>query len=90
MHQFTYLAGVTTLQFHPEKCTGCRRCTEVCPHGVFRMERKRAVITNRDLCMECGACRRNCGYGAIDVREGVGCAWAIALGKLKGTAPTCG
>jgi NAD-dependent dihydropyrimidine dehydrogenase PreA subunit len=54
------------------------------------MEDKRAKVTNADFCMECGACKKNCRFGAIAVREGVGCAWAIAVGKVKGTAATCG
>jgi ferredoxin len=29
--------------------------------------------------MECGACRRNCPFGAIEVDEGVGCAAAILM-----------
>jgi NAD-dependent dihydropyrimidine dehydrogenase PreA subunit len=90
MYQHRYLSGVATLRYDSEKCTGCGRCIEVCPHGVFRMDQKRAAVTNADFCMECGACKKNCRFGAIEVREGVGCAGAIALGKLKGTAPTCG
>lgn len=84
------MPGVATLEFKSEKCTGCGRCAEVCPHGVFKMENKRAVLVNKDFCMECGACQRNCRFDAIDVRVGVGCAWAIVMGKIKGTAPTCG
>jgi len=74
-----HLSGVTTLAYDPARCTGCGRCAEVCPHGVFALEAKRgkAVLTDRDLCMECGACARNCADGAISVRAGVGCAWAI-------------
>ena len=90
MLRHRYLSNVTTLQFKPELCTGCGRCVEVCPHGVFRLENKKAVLTVKDYCMECGACKKNCQSGAIEVREGVGCAYAIALGKLRGTAPTCG
>ena len=84
-----YLANVVTLQFAPEKCTGCGRCWEVCPHGVFVPEAKRARLTDRDLCIECGACMRNCRYGAISVQSGVGCASAIIAGALRGHEPTC-
>lgn len=85
-----YLANVVTLQFAPEKCTGCGRCWEVCPHGVFVPEAKRARLVDRDLCIECGACAANCRYGAISVRSGVGCASAIIAGALRGHEPTCG
>jgi NAD-dependent dihydropyrimidine dehydrogenase PreA subunit len=85
-----YLANVTTLQYMVDKCTGCGRCVEVCPQGVFVMQDKRAKVTDRDLCMECGACARNCDSGALSVDAGVGCASAIITGLLTGTEPTCG
>ena len=85
-----YLANVTTLQYASDKCTGCGRCVEVCPQGVFVMREKRAAITDRDLCMECGACAMNCEFGAISVNSGVGCATAIINGMLTGGEPTCG
>ena len=85
-----YLANVTTLQFSPDKCTGCGRCVEVCPQGVFEMRDKRAAITDRDQCMECGACSQNCEFGAITVNSGVGCAAAIINGMITGKEPTCG
>ncbi len=84
-----YLPGVTTLKLDPERCTGCRLCTEVCPHAVFRLEDKRATVADRDACMECGACAMNCEAGAISVQSGVGCAAAIITGLLRGTEPTC-
>ncbi|RPJ06191.1 MAG: 4Fe-4S dicluster domain-containing protein [Spirochaetaceae bacterium] len=88
--RLTYLKNVTTLEYNIEKCTGCKMCTFVCPHGVFEMKDKKASITNKDLCMECGACAKNCASGAIKVHAGVGCATAIIWGKLRGTEPSCG
>ena len=85
-----YLKNVVTLQFDAEKCKGCRRCTEVCPHGVFRMMNEKAVLVDRDWCMECGACEKNCPFGAISVSAGVGCAAAIITGFLTGSEPVCG
>lgn len=85
-----YLADVTTLAYDAEKCAGCGRCVEVCPHGVFVMRDKRAAVTDRDRCMECGACQRNCDFGALSVNAGVGCAAAIITGLLTGKEPTCG
>lgn len=84
-----YLANVVTLRFSAEKCTGCGRCWEVCPHGVFVPDGKRARLADRDRCIECGACMRNCRYGAISVKSGVGCASAIIAGALRGHEPTC-
>ena len=84
-----YLANVTTLQYSQDKCTGCGRCVEVCPQRVFEMRDKRAAITDRDQCMECGACALNCEFGAITVNAGVGCAAAIINSMVKGGPPSC-
>jgi NAD-dependent dihydropyrimidine dehydrogenase PreA subunit len=85
-----YLTNVTTLQYSAEKCAGCGRCVEICPRGVFELRDKRAVITDRDLCMECGACEKNCDFGAISVNSGVGCAAAIINSMITGGEPSCG
>jgi ferredoxin len=84
-----YLKNITTLQVFPEKCTGCGRCTEVCPHAVLRLEDRKVSIADKDRCMECGACEKNCDYGAISVKAGVGCAAAVINGILRGTEPSC-
>jgi Fe-S-cluster-containing hydrogenase component 2 len=57
----------------------------VCPHQVFEMNSKKAVIIDLDACMECGACARNCPAEAIAVNAGVGCATAVIHCKLKGS-----
>jgi ferredoxin len=85
-----YLSNVTSLKLNPALCTACRRCVEVCPRMVLTMKDKRAAIVDRDLCIECGACARNCEFGALSVNEGVGCATAIINGMLTGGEPTCG
>jgi NAD-dependent dihydropyrimidine dehydrogenase PreA subunit len=84
-----YIEEPITLAFDAEKCTGCRRCVEVCPHGVFEMQNKRAALVDRGACIECGACKLNCAWGAISVDAGVGCAAAIINGWLHGTEPSC-
>ncbi len=84
-----YLTNVTSLQLSPEKCTGCGKCIDVCPHGVFIMNNKKASITDKDLCMECGACALNCEFGAISVNSGVGCASAIINSMITGGPPSC-
>ncbi len=88
-----YLKNVVTLEFRKDKCIGCGRCVEVCPHEVFSLTTTKPIkaeMIDRDACMECGACMRNCAYEAISVRPGVGCACAIVMGKLRGTEPDCG
>ncbi len=89
MMAMRYLENVVTLQLDESKCTGCRMCMMVCPHGVFAMEDGKAHIVDRDACMECGACKRNCAFGAIEVKAGVGCAYAVIQGALRGTDPQC-
>jgi Fe-S-cluster-containing hydrogenase component 2 len=55
------------------------------------MEGRKARVTGRDRCMECGACSRNCPFGAIEVRAGVGCAYAIMWSALRRKpVPQCG
>jgi NAD-dependent dihydropyrimidine dehydrogenase PreA subunit len=90
VRNYRYLKNVVTLKLATHKCTGCGMCTSVCPHVVFEIQEKKAVVIDRDACMECGACVRNCPVEAITVRAGVGCANAIIKGAVKGTAPTCG
>ena len=85
-----YLANVTTLQFFAEKCTGCGRCLEVCPRGVFVKEKGNVRVIEKDRCIECGACAQNCAFGAVCVKAGVGCAEAIINGMLTGGESSCG
>ena len=85
-----YLKNVTTLAYNEAKCTGCGKCMEVCPHGVFDIDCKKAFIVDRDSCMECGACALNCPAEAICVDAGVGCAAAIIMSWFTGREPTCG
>ncbi|MFZ2631933.1 MAG: mercury methylation ferredoxin HgcB [Desulfosalsimonadaceae bacterium] len=83
-----YLKNVVTLKLDTDRCIGCGLCTIVCPHTVFELKSRKAVIISRDACMECGACKMNCPTGAIHVKSGVGCAAAVintALGRSSGS-----
>lgn len=84
-----YLKNVTTLCFSTDKCIGCGKCIEVCPHGVFELENNKATIVDKNNCMECGACARNCPLSAITVSSNVGCAYAIIMGWFTGSEPSC-
>jgi NAD-dependent dihydropyrimidine dehydrogenase PreA subunit len=91
MGRMIYLKDVVTLGMEPDKCVGCKMCLLVCPHAVFALNNGTAVIKDRDACIECGACSKNCPADAITVRPGVGCAAAVintALGR-KGDACCC-
>ena len=85
-----YLENVATLSLCFDKCVGCELCTNVCPHGVFIVHKMKARIVEKDYCMECGACAKNCPTKAIEVSPGVGCAAAFIMGWITGGEPTCG
>jgi NAD-dependent dihydropyrimidine dehydrogenase PreA subunit len=84
MEGYRYLKGVATLRLDGDACIGCGRCTEVCPHGVFALESRKARIADLDACMECGACAQNCPVAAINVDAGVGCALGMINEWLQG------
>ena len=84
-----YLKDVATLNLSIDKCIGCGRCTEVCPHGVFAIAGRKAEIIEKNNCIECGACAMNCPVNAISVEASVGCAAAIIKGWLTGGEPSC-
>jgi ferredoxin len=73
-----------TLCYHQDLCINCRRCTQVCPHGVFTEGKEHAELVRPSDCMECGACAVNCPAGAIEVRSGVGCAAAMIGAAIRG------
>ena len=75
---------VNTLVYNAELCNGCALCMAVCPHAVFAMNGRKAVLIHPQACMECGACQVNCVTGAIRVESGVGCASAMILSALRG------
>ncbi len=89
MSGFAYLNNVVTLDYDPEKCTGCGTCLDVCPHQVFARNNGKVIIQNRDSCMECGACQKNCRFGAISVHSGVGCAIAVINHALGRKSSSC-
>lgn len=91
MKSFRYIPDVATLELDPRKCVGCGACETVCPHGVFEIKDKKAVIVDPNGCMECGACANNCPVLAIHVTPGVGCAAYIISGWIHGKEnATCG
>jgi len=75
---------INTLRYDSALCAGCGTCVDVCPHGVFAMDGRVAVVVRADDCMECGACQVNCPSGAIAVESGVGCAAAMIGAALAG------
>ncbi|MEW6351715.1 MAG: mercury methylation ferredoxin HgcB [Thermodesulfobacteriota bacterium] len=86
---FVYLKNVVTLSLDEQKCTGCGKCLDVCPHAVLERENGKVRIQSRDRCMECGACARNCPVEAVSVTAGVGCAAAVINSALGRKASSC-
>ena len=83
-----YFENAVTLTYDAALCNGCGLCERVCPHAVFAMVAKRAVLADRGACIECGACAMNCEQAAIQVRAGVGCAAGLLGSVLSRTEPT--
>ncbi|MGB2798525.1 MAG: HgcAB-like fusion protein [Dehalococcoidia bacterium] len=53
---------------NPTSCTGCGICYDVCPTGVYEIEKnghKTAVIKYPELCEACEACVLQCPKGAL-------------------------
>ena len=84
-----YLENVVTLKLNAETCNGCAMCVIVCPHGVFDIQERKAVIIDRNACIECGACAINCPVNAIRVQTGAGCAAGLLLGAIGGKGSEC-
>lgn len=81
--------GLNTLQYDINKCTGCKMCVIVCPYRIFQMKGKKAEVTAKEKCIECGACMRNCAFDAIKVDAGPGCAAAVLASKFGGKKEVC-
>lgn len=55
----------------PDKtiCMNCKKrvCTFICPAAVYSYdEEKNTLNVEYENCLECGACRISCPFGAID------------------------
>jgi len=90
MKRHRYLRNVATLILEADSCVGCKKCVQVCPHGVFAIKEKKMCIAHKNYCMECGACALNCPAGAIKVAAGVGCASFFINKWFRGSESCCG
>ncbi len=58
--------------------------------GPVALEKGRSRVADRDACMECGACARNCPADVLWVQNGVGCATGILNAALGRKSACCG
>jgi dissimilatory sulfite reductase (desulfoviridin) alpha/beta subunit len=60
--------GIAVPQFHPEKCTKCGKCADVCIDEAIMMEKEGPVIIEKH-CSLCGACALVCPEEAMTIAE---------------------
>jgi len=53
-----------------EKCSGCKRCYEVCPLDIYAWneELKRPVVEYEEECQMCFVCQEECPVDAIHIK----------------------
>jgi NAD-dependent dihydropyrimidine dehydrogenase PreA subunit len=58
-----------TLEVDVDRCKGCTTCVQVCPKGVFQLERadssQKSRVARMSDCEQCTACVKQCPEGAI-------------------------
>lgn len=60
----SYATG--TIRIDQELCTGCRRCSEVCPVNAIKGKSGEPQSINDKLCVQCGQCIQICSsYASI-------------------------
>lgn len=81
------------IELNQEACSGCGICVKSCPHRVFELHDKKALLAFEERCIECGACQLNCQNDAVEVTKGTGCLFAIIredILKMNSTTCACG
>lgn len=70
------------------KCSGCKKCVEVCPMDVFYFndEVHRSVLAYPENCQSCGQCYLNCDSGSLGISNDM-YGYAINAVRSLTTAP---
>ena len=55
-----------SIKINQDKCVGCKRCIEVCPGNLIKLENGKAVIKRERDCWGCTSCLKECGKQAIE------------------------
>lgn len=75
---------------NPERCTRCRTCETVCPHGAIRMTNEGAV-SDPAFCQACGFCAAACPVHAADLTnftdQQILAQTSVAFSELPGGEP---
>lgn len=74
VHKYAHFSG---------GCHHCENpaCLKACPFGAMKKTEEGIVVVDQELCRGCGACERNCPYGAVYVS-----AWSHKAMKCDGCA----
>jgi len=56
------------LLFHPEKCTDCLACINVCPVNAISIKEDGLMVFQRELCQNCGSCALVCEPKAREMK----------------------
>ncbi len=54
-----------SIEMRHEKCTGCSRCTKICPGSLIKLKEGKAVILHPERCWGCASCVKECPAEAI-------------------------
>lgn len=79
---------MSVIRYNLESCIGCKKCYDICPMDVFRMneETKKSVIVYPENCISCGQCFLCCpGHSLAIANEqyGYGITTTRPNSKLK-------
>jgi heterodisulfide reductase subunit A len=59
-----------TSRIDPEICTGCGKCSKVCPYHAIEVDKeKKTAKVIEAACSGCGTCGAECLFGAITMRH---------------------
>ncbi|MEG0005872.1 MAG: 4Fe-4S binding protein [Clostridium sp.] len=69
-----------SIRINREKCTGCTKCTRVCPGNLISIDGRVAKIKESDNCWGCSGCVKECPFKAIELcyEDEVGSASLVA------------
>lgn len=66
-HNPESLSSKKQLAFNAQKCSGCRRCEQICPNDVHSFTADGRHTVNFDACQTCGLCVDACMQDALKI-----------------------